>query len=93
MLLILIKGSHASCSRGARARKIHFLQILCSPLRRTSHHSGGPRNFDKLVIRGLCGAFPSVCIFLQNSQNTKGTGSVFGILSLFLGHLNSYQER
>ena len=51
-LLISIEGARASRPRGARARKIHFSQILYSTLRRTSHHSGGPRNFDKLVISG-----------------------------------------
>ena len=75
-LSISIEEACASRPRGARARKIHFLQILYSTSRRTSHHTGGPRNFDKLVISGPCGAFQCVCMLLQNSQNTKGAGSV-----------------
>jgi hypothetical protein len=42
--------THASHPRGARACEIHFLQILYRTMQRTSHHSGGPRNLDKLVI-------------------------------------------
>jgi hypothetical protein len=64
-------------ARAARPRaKNTFLQILYSTLWRTSHHSGGPRNFDKLVIRCTWGAFPCVCMLLQNSQNTKPARSV-----------------
>jgi hypothetical protein len=85
-LLIQIKDPHASRPRGARAREIHFLQILYSTVRRTSHHSGGPCvEFRYTCFFGYCGAFPSVCMLSHNSQNTKGVGSVFGILSPFLG--------
>ena len=91
-LLISIKVAHASRPRGARAREIHFVQISYSTLRRTSHHSDGPRNFDILVIRRPCGPFPCVCMLLQNSQSANGARSVFGIQNTFLGSFNSYQE-
>jgi hypothetical protein len=70
-------------ARRARA-KYSFYIFYTSPARRTSHYSGGPRNFDIVVISGTCGTFPCVRILLQDSQRTKGLGSVFGIMSPFL---------
>lgn len=69
-----------------RACEIHFLQILYSTLRCTACTTvrGGPQNFDTLVIRGLCGTFLCVCMFLLNSRSTKGAGSIFGLLSTFM---------
>jgi hypothetical protein len=84
-------------ARAARARaKYTFYRFYTAPCGapHTIRHSGGPRNFDKLVnvISGPCGPFPCVCMLLQNSQSAKSARSVFGILTTFLGVFNSYQE-
>jgi hypothetical protein len=68
--LISIRAAHASRPRDARARN-NFLQVLYITLRRTSHHSGKPRNFDTLVIRGACGAFPCLCMLLQTGKTQR----------------------
>jgi hypothetical protein len=52
-LLISIKEARASHPRGARAREIHFLQILYSTIRRTSHHSRTPADLGISIYTGL----------------------------------------
>ena len=58
-------------ARARRAREIHFfLQILyLGTLRRTSHHSGGPRNFDNrqiLLKRNVLALVPHLADFIRD---------------------------
>jgi hypothetical protein len=58
-------------ARAARASaKYTFLQILYSTLRRTSHHSDGPRNFDTLVFRGPA-ARSNACACSYKTRKTR----------------------
>ena len=77
-LSISVEVSHA------RAKYI-FCRFYTAPYGAPlAQQSGGPQNFDTLVIRGLCSTFLCVCMFLQNSRSTKGAGSIFGLLSTFM---------
>jgi hypothetical protein len=95
-LLVSIKEAHASHPRGARAREIHFLQILYNTLRRTSHHSGGPRNFDILVFLVRAGrSHASVCFYrTRNAQRVRDLCLVFWApSSASLIHIKSYRAQ
>jgi hypothetical protein len=71
---------HASRPRGARTREIHrFLQISYSTLRRTSHHSGGPRNFDTLDFLALAARSHARGCFYR----TRKTQRVWDLCNVF----------
>jgi hypothetical protein len=77
---VLKTPTHRARAGRARARNT-LLQLLYSTLQRTSHHSGGPRNFDTLVFLALAARYHAsnawcVCMLLHtsNSQNTKCAG-------------------
>jgi hypothetical protein len=75
LICIWIKDAHASRPRAARARNTlctDFIQhpaVHLTSVRWTSE-------FRYTCYYGTCGAFPCVCMLLQNSQNTKGARSV-----------------
>ena len=64
-------------ARAARARNTLFTDFI--------------QQFRYTCFYGTCGTSPCVCILVQNSRNTKGAVSVFGILSPFVGVFNSYR--
>jgi hypothetical protein len=67
-------------ARAARARaKYTFLQILYSTLRRTSHHSGGPRNFVIPVFLVRAGrSHASACFYrTRKAQRMRDLCLVF----------------
>jgi hypothetical protein len=77
---------HIAPRGAARAREIHSLQLLYSiaPCG-APHTTPADPEISIHFFFGPCGALPCVCMRLQNSQNTKCAGSVFGLLSPFLG--------
>jgi hypothetical protein len=72
------RGPRIAPARRARA-KYTFLQIWYSPLRRTSHHSGGPWNFDtRVFLVPAARSHMSACFYrTRKTQRVRDLSLVF----------------